>query len=96
MNATWDDWLSSMGHAYEVVQPEFTRGRVNTDTAEHASWIYEIIDVVGSNYKSYSPKGIRCTARRGNDFVSSRYLRSLACGSPVVWYEENTKTSTFL
>ena len=32
-----------MGHAYEVVQPEFTWGRVNTDTADHASWIYEII-----------------------------------------------------
>ena len=41
--------------------------RVNTDTADHASWIYEIIDVVGSNYESYSPKGIRCTARRGDD-----------------------------
>ena len=42
MNATWDEWLSSMGHSYEVVQPEF-------NTADHASWIYEIIDVVGSN-----------------------------------------------
>ena len=37
MNATWDEWLSSMGHAYEVVQPEFTWGPVNTDTADHAS-----------------------------------------------------------
>ena len=63
MNATWDEWLSSMGHAYEVVQPEFTWGRVNTDN----SWIYEIIDVVGSNCKFYSPKGIGCTARRGDD-----------------------------
>ena len=49
MSAAWDEWLSSMGHACEVVQPEFTWGRVNTDTADHASWIYEIIDVVGSN-----------------------------------------------
>ena len=24
MNAAWDEWLSSMGNAYEVVQPEFT------------------------------------------------------------------------
>ena len=71
MNATWDEWLSSMGHAYEVVQPEFTWGRVNTDTG-HASWIYEIIDVMGSNCKSYSPKGIRCTARRGDDFPHPR------------------------
>ena len=47
MNASWDEWLSSMGHAYEVVQPEFTWGRVNTDNSDHASWIYEIIDVVG-------------------------------------------------
>ena len=66
MNAAWDEWLSSMGPAYEVVQPEFTWDRVTTDTADHASWIYEIIDVVGSNCKSYSPKGIRCTARRGD------------------------------
>ena len=56
MNANWDEWLSSMGHAYEVVQPEFTWSRVNTDNADHASWIYEIIDVVGSNCKFYSPK----------------------------------------
>ena len=67
MNTTWDEWLSSMGHAYEVVQPEFTWCRVNTDNSDHASWIYEIIDVVVSNYKFYSPKGIRCTARRGDD-----------------------------
>ena len=50
MNATWDEWLSSMGHACEVVQPEFTWGRVNTDTLDDASWIHEIIDVVGSNF----------------------------------------------
>ena len=42
------------------------------DTADHASWIYEIIDVVGSNYKSYSPKGIGCTARRGDDLPHPR------------------------
>ena len=72
MNATWDEWLSSMGHAYEVVQPEVTWGRVHTDTADHASWIYEIIDVVGSNCKSYSPKGIRCTACRGGDLPHPR------------------------
>ena len=65
MNATWDEWLSSMGHAYEVVQPEFTWGRVNTDTADHASWIYEIIDVVGSNYKFLLSKGnpVHCSSR---------------------------------
>ena len=51
MNAAWDDWLSSMGNAYEVLQPEFTWRRVNTDNTDHASWIYEIIDVVGSNHK---------------------------------------------
>ena len=50
MNAAWDEWLSSMGNAYEVVQPEFTWGRVHTDTTDHASWIYEITDVVGSNF----------------------------------------------
>ena len=48
MDAAWDEWLSSMGNAYEVVQPEFTWGLVQTDTTDHASWIYEIIDVVGS------------------------------------------------
>ena len=70
MNATWDEWLSSMGrHSYEVVQPEFTWGRVNTDNSDHASWIHEIIDVVGSNCKFYSLKGIRCTARRGDDLL---------------------------
>ena len=36
-----------MGHAYEVVS-EFTWDRVNTNNANHASWTYEIIDVVGS------------------------------------------------
>ena len=66
------EWLSSMGNACEVVQPEFTWGRVHTDTTDHASWIYEIIDVVGSNYKSYSPHGIRCTARRGDDLPHPR------------------------
>ena len=64
MNAAWDEWLSSINNAYEVVQPEFTWRRVNNDTTDHASWIYEIIDVVGSNHQSYSPNGIRCTARR--------------------------------
>ena len=43
MNATWDEWLSSMGHAYEVVQPEFTWGRVITDTTDHASWIMDLM-----------------------------------------------------
>ena len=76
MNAACDEWLSSMGHAYEVVQPEFTWGRVNTETADHASWICEIIDVVGSNLKFYSPKGIRCIARRGDDLPHRRYFRS--------------------
>ena len=52
-----------MGNAYEVVQPEFTRERVNADSTDHASWIYEIIDVVGSNHKIYSPNGIRFSAR---------------------------------
>ena len=40
--------------------------------SDHASWIYEIIDVVGSNYKFYSPKGIPCTARRGDDLPHPR------------------------
>ena len=30
MNAAWDEWLSSMCHAYEVVR------RVHTDTTDHA------------------------------------------------------------
>ena len=67
MNAAWDEWLSSIGNAYEVVEPEFTWGRVNTDNSDHASWIYEIIDVLGSNFKFYSQNGIRCTALRGDD-----------------------------
>ena len=71
-----------MGNAYEVVQPEFTRGRVNADSTDHASWIYEIIDVVGSNHKFYSPCGIRSSARRGDDLPHPR--TSLACGTPVV------------
>ena len=72
MNTAKDEWLSFMDHAYEVMQPEFTWGRVNTDTADHASWIYEIIDAVGSNYQFYSPKGIRCSARRGDDMPHPR------------------------
>ena len=75
MNAVWDEWLSSTGTASDVVQPEFTWGRVHTDTTDRASWIYEIyeiIDVVGSNRKSYSPHGIRCTARRGDDLPHPR------------------------
>ena len=81
MNAAWDDWLSSMGNAYEVLQPEFTWRRVNADHTDHASWIYEIIDVVGSNHKIYSPGGLR---------------RSLACGTLVFWREDKTKTSRFI
>ena len=53
MNAARDDWLYSMGNAYEVPQPEFTCGRINADHTDHATWIYEIIDVVGSNHKFY-------------------------------------------
>ena len=47
MNAAWDDWLHSIGDACKVPQPEFTWGRVITDQSEHATWIYEVIDVVG-------------------------------------------------
>ena len=28
-----------MGHAFEVLQSDFTWGRVNTDNSDHASWI---------------------------------------------------------
>ena len=72
MNAAWDEWLSSMGHAYEVVRPEFTWGRVNADHTDHPSWIYEIIDVVGSNHKFYSPGGLRSSARRSDDLPHPR------------------------
>ena len=48
-----------MGDAYEAPQPEFTWGRVNADQLDHATWIYEIIDVVGSNRKFYSPGSLR-------------------------------------
>ena len=36
-------------------------GRYDVDLP--ASWTYEIIDVVGSNCKFYSPKGIRCSSK---------------------------------
>ena len=57
-------------------------------TPDRASWIYEIIDVVGSNHKFYSPNGLRSSARRGDDLPSSTYLRSLACGTRAVQCEE--------
>ena len=72
MDAAWDDWLHSIGDAYEVPQPEFTWGRVNADQSEHATWIYEIIDVVGSNRKFYSPNALRSSARRGRDLPHPR------------------------
>ena len=72
MNAAWDYWLHSMGNAHEVPQPEFTWRRVNADHTDHATWIYEIIDVVGSNHKFYSPGGLRSSARRGDDLSHPR------------------------
>ena len=72
MNAAWDEWLHSIGDAYEVPQPEFTWRRVNADQSEHATWIYEIIDVVGSNRKFYSPGAQRSFARRSDDLPHPR------------------------
>ena len=72
MNAAWDDWLSSVGNVYEVVQPEFTWGRVSADHTVLASWIYEVFGVVGSNHKFYSPHGLRSSARRGVDLPHPR------------------------
>ena len=72
MNAAWDDWLHSIGDAYKVPQPEFTWGRVNADQSDHATWIYEIFYVVGSNRKFYSPGALRSSARRGDDLPHPR------------------------
>ena len=72
MNAAWDEWLHSIGDAYEVPQQEFTWGRVNADQSEHATWIYETIDVVGSNRKFYSPGALRSFARRSDDLPRPR------------------------
>ena len=72
VNAAWDDWLHSIGDAYEVPQPKFTWRRVNADQSEHATWISEFIDVVGSNRKFYSPGALRSSARRGDDLPHPR------------------------
>ena len=56
----------------EVPQPEFTWGQVIADQSEHATWIYEVIDVVGSNRKFYSPGALRPSARRGDDMPHQR------------------------
>ena len=97
MNAAWDDWLSSVGNASEVLQPEFTWRRVNADHTDHASWIYEIIDVVGSNHKFYSTGGLRSSARRGDDLPHPRTSDHWLVGLwLVVWCEHKTKTSRFI
>ena len=45
---------------------------VNADHTDHASWIHEIIVVVGSNHKIYSPNGLRSSGRRGDDLPHPR------------------------
>ena len=44
----------------------------HNDQSDHATWIYEIIDVVGSNRKFYSPGALRSSARRGDDLPHPR------------------------
>ena len=61
-----------MSDAYEVPQPEFTLGRVNADQSDHATWDHEIIDVVGSSRKFFSPGASRSSARRGDDLPHPR------------------------
>ena len=49
MNSAWQRWLHSICDSREVLQPEFTWGRVMSSQQSGSSWTHEVLDVVGSN-----------------------------------------------
>ena len=48
MIAAWSTWLTGIGRAHEVHQPDLTWSRF-TREGRSPSWVYEVFDVVGTN-----------------------------------------------